>query len=152
MQRLFSYGIMAIAISALIFCKSVYTSTAINFLSGTDQIINVRVVGIGKNEEQAIINAEMMVFEALFFRGVPESKQKLPMIGSDEHDIKSRNKKYFNDFLDGRRYKTFLMSTVPVSGPFSVKGGKSITVDVKVNIMSLRTDLETFGIIRKFGV
>jgi len=43
------------------------------------------------------------------------------------------------------------MSSIPVSGLTKVKGGKSITVDVKINLNALRSDLETFGVIRKFG-
>jgi hypothetical protein len=44
------------------------------------------------------------------------------------------------------------MSSIPVSDLAKYrKGQKMISVDVKVNLTALRRDLETFGVIRKFG-
>ena len=43
------------------------------------------------------------------------------------------------------------MSSVPASSLTKVKSEKMLSVDVKVNLSALRSDLETFGIIRKFG-
>lgn len=152
MKRLIYFGVMALLIFIMPCCKTIYPSAEVNYLSGTEQTVSVRVVGVGTNEEQAIINAEQKVFDVLFFRGLPESQQKMPMVGSDESAEKSKNKKYFDKFYDGQRHKTFVMSSIPVSGVTKVKGGKSITVDVKVNLSALRSDLETFGVIRKFGL
>jgi hypothetical protein len=134
-------------------CKTiVYPSTETNYLSGDEQTVTVRSVGLGNNEENAVINAEQKVFDVLFFRGLPESRQKLSMIGSNESEEKSKHKNYFDNFYDGRRHKTFVMSSIPVSKAIKVKGGqKQITVDVKVNLSALRKDLETFGLIRNFG-
>lgn len=132
-------------------CRSIYPSAEVNFLSGTEQTITVRAVGIGINEKKAIINAEQKVFDVLFFRGLPESAQKLPMVGNDESSKKAKHKDYFDKFYDGKRHKTFVMSSIPVSGLTKVKEGKMISVDVKINLSSLRSDLETFGVIRKFG-
>ncbi|MDR3266877.1 MAG: hypothetical protein LBT24_04820 [Tannerella sp.] len=133
-------------------CRTIYPSSEVNYLLGDEQTVTVRAVGLGNNEEKAVINAEQKVFDVLFFRGLPESKQKLPMIGSNETKEKSTHKKYFDEFYDGRRHKTFVMSSIPVSNAVNVKDGqKQITVDVKVNLSALRRDLETFGVIRKFG-
>ncbi|MBM3886861.1 hypothetical protein FJ364_02920 [Candidatus Dependentiae bacterium] len=133
-------------------CKTIYPSAEVNYLSGTEQMVNIRVVGVGLDEEQAIINAEQKVFDVLFFRGLPESQQKMPMVGSDQSTEMSKNKKYFDKFYDEQRHKTFVISSIPSSGLSKVKGGKSITVDVIVNLSALRSDLETFGVIRKFGL
>ncbi|MDR1120920.1 MAG: hypothetical protein LBM08_08375 [Dysgonamonadaceae bacterium] len=133
-------------------CRTVYPSAEVNYLSGTENILTVRAVGIGHNREEAILNAEQKVFDVLFFRGLPESAQKLPLTGSNEIEEKNRHKKYFDDFYDGQRHKTFIMSSIPVSDPAKYrKGQKVISVDVKVNLTALRRDLETFGVIRKFG-
>lgn len=133
-------------------CKTVYPSAEVNYLSGNEQTLTVRTVGIGINEEKAIINAEQKVFDVLFFRGLPESQQKLPLVGSNESEEKSKHKDYFDKFYDGRRHKTFVMSSIPVSSLTRIKGGnKMISMDVKVNLNALRHDLETFNITRKFG-
>ncbi|WP_140939026.1 hypothetical protein [Sphingobacterium lumbrici] len=152
MKRLFYLGVMAFMTCIISCSRTIYPSAEVNYLSGTEQTISVRVVGVGTNEEQAIINAEQKVFDVLFFRGLPESQQKMPMVGSDESAEKSKNKKYFNQLYNGQRHKTFVMSSIPVSGLTKAKEGKSITVDVKINLSSLRSDLEKFGVIRKFGL
>lgn len=133
-------------------CRTIYPSAEANYLSGDEQTVTVRSVGLGNNEEKAIVNAEQKVFDVLFFRGLPESKQKLPMVGSDEKNEKSKHKDYFDKFYDGKRHKTFVMSSIPVSKATGIKSGqKQIAVDVKINLWSLRNDLETFGVVRKFG-
>ncbi|MCB0512712.1 MAG: hypothetical protein KDC72_09195, partial [Bacteroidetes bacterium] len=80
-----------------------------------------------------------------------ESNQKIPLIGSNEKEEKEKHKDYFNKFYANKRYKTFVMSSVPASSLTKVKSEKMLSVDVKVNLSALRSDLETFGIIRKFG-
>jgi len=143
-----------IVLSSIIFtcCKTVDPSAKVNYLSGDEQTVTVRVTGLGNDEEKAVINAEQEVFDVLFFRGLPESQQKMPLVGSNEQGEKAKHKKYFDNFYDGKRHKTFIMSSIPVTNAVRVKGGqKMITLDVKVNLSALRRDLETFGIIRKFG-
>ncbi|GAB6393818.1 MAG: hypothetical protein MdMp024_0130 [Bacteroidales bacterium] len=132
--------------------KKVYPSAEVNFLSGNEGTITVRVIGIGTNKENAIINAEQKIFDVLLFRGLPESTQKIPLIASDESGEKAKHKNYFDEFYMGRRYKTFVMSSIPVSDLIGIKmGQKMISLDVKINLMALKRDLEQFNIIRKFG-
>lgn len=152
MKRL-AYLLIVIIITSFCFpsCKTIYPTAEVNYLTGTEQTVTVRAVGIGINEEKAIINAEQKVFEVLFFRGLPESAQKLPMIGSNESEEKAKHKDYFKEFYDNKRHKTFVMSSIPVSSLSRVKEGKMISVDIKVNLSASRNDLETFGIVRKFG-
>lgn len=65
---------------------------------------------------------------------------------------KEKNKDYFNKFYKDKRYKTFVMSSIPTSDLTKHKGGKkSIAIDVKINLVALRKDLEQNNIIRKFG-
>ncbi|MDR1339540.1 MAG: hypothetical protein LBK58_05770 [Prevotellaceae bacterium] len=132
--------------------RSIYPSAEVNYLSGNEGTVSVRATGIGTNRENAILNGEQKVFDVLFFRGLPESVQKLPLIGSNEAEEKARHKKYFDDFYSGQRHRSFIMSSIPISDLAKYKNGqKMISVDIKVNLNALRRDLETFGIIRKFG-
>ncbi len=152
MKRNFYFGIITLLISILLpCCKTTYPSAEVNFLSGDEQTVTVRSIGLGNDEEKAIINAEQKVFDVLFFRGLPGSTQKIPLIGSNEQEEKAKHKKYVDGFYDGKRHKTFVMSSIPVSRIVIVKGGqKMFTLVVKVNLSALRRDLETFNVIRKF--
>jgi hypothetical protein len=112
----------------------------------------MRAIGFGTNQEDAIIDAEINSFNVLLFRGLPESEQKIALIGTNEFNEKEKHKDYFNKFYTDKRYKTFIMSSIPTSSLTRHKGGKkSIAVDVKINLLSLRRDLEENNIIRKFG-
>jgi hypothetical protein len=124
----------------------------VNYLSGKEGTITVRAIGVGSNQEEAIIDAEKNVFNVIFFRGLPESEQKIALIGTNESEEKEKNKDYFNKFYKDKRYKTFVMSSISTSDLTKHKGGKkSIAVDIKINLVSLRKDLEQNNIIRKFG-
>ncbi len=124
----------------------------VNFLSGNDGTITMRAIGIDSNQEDAIIDAEINAFNVIFFRGLPESEQKMALIGTNETEEKEKHKDYFDKFYKEKRYKTFVMSSIPTSDLIKYKGGKkSISVDVKINLVALRKDLEQFNIIRKFG-
>ncbi|MDR1654155.1 MAG: hypothetical protein LBS01_11035 [Prevotellaceae bacterium] len=148
--RLFVVGVSVLMLANS--CRTIYPSAEVNYLSGDEQTLTVRSVGVGNDKEKAIINAEQKVFDVLFFRGLPQSKQKIPMVGSNESEEKSKHKDYFDKFYDGRRHKTFVMSSIPMGKATKIKGGqKQIAVDVKVNLSALRNDLETFGVVRKFG-
>jgi hypothetical protein len=157
-QHLRARYIIGIALSVLIAlplfnsCKTAYPSAEVHYLTGDDQTLTARSIGLGKDEETAIVNAEQKVFDVLLFRGLPDSKQKLPMIGTDESAARSKNPSYFDNFYNNRRHKTFVISSIPVTNAIRMKGGlKQITLDVKINLAALRKDLETAGAIRRFG-
>ena len=123
----------------------------VNYLSSADGTVTMRAIGTGSNEQKAIALAEQNAINVLLFRGLPESEQKEALIGNGEAEAKESNKQYF-DKLYKERYKLFIMSSVPVTTFAKQKGGvKSITMDVKVNLVALRKDLEQNNIIRKFG-
>jgi hypothetical protein len=93
----------------------VMPSSEVNYISGKEGTIIMRAIGIGLNEEDAIIDAEINAFNVLLFRGLPESEQKIALIGTNESNEKEKHKDYFNDFYANKRYKTFMMSSIPTS-------------------------------------
>jgi hypothetical protein len=149
-SKLFCGLLLVLAIPA---CRTVvYPSAEVNYLSGDEATVTVRAVGVGSDREKALLNAEEKAFDVLLFRGLPASAQKLPLVGSNEAGEKKKHAKYFNDFYAGRRFRTFIMSAIPVTDlAKSGDGQKMITLDVKINLSALRRDLETFGVTRKFG-
>ncbi|MBK9981595.1 MAG: hypothetical protein IPP15_04085 [Saprospiraceae bacterium] len=132
-------------------CKTTIPATAeVNFLNANNGVINLRSIGYGKTNEECLQNAQKNAFETLFFRGIPGSQQNTPLISINEKE-KSESKKYFEEFYANSRYKTFLTSIQPAFDYRKVKGGKSVSVDLGINLQSLRADLESNNIIRKFG-
>jgi hypothetical protein len=127
-------------------------TSEVNYLSGKDGTITMRAIGIGVNNEDAIYDAEKNAFDVLLFRGLPESEQKVALIGTNEAEEKNKHQVYLNKFYIEKRYKTFVMSSIPTSDLIKHKGGKrSLAVDIKINLVALRKDLEQNNIIRKFG-
>jgi hypothetical protein len=132
---------------------TILPSAEVNFLSEGDGTITMRAIGTGNNQEEAIADAEKNAFDVILFRGLPESKQKMALIGTDEKEQKTAFKEYFSDLYGNSRYKTFVMSSIPTSDLIKQPDGKkNIAVDVKINFNALRTDLEQHNIIRKFGL
>lgn len=152
-QILLRSFVFCILLSLIFSCSRYLQPTAeVNYISSNDGTVTVRAVGIGLTTESAIENAEVNVFNVLFFRGLPESEQKTALIGTNETEEMASHKEYFNTFYKGKRYKTFIMSSIPTTNLVRHKGGeKSISVDVKVNLVALKNDLEQNNIIRKFG-
>ncbi|GHV55995.1 hypothetical protein FACS1894182_01630 [Bacteroidia bacterium] len=153
-QRIGFLVLFLVLLVAVSCTKKMYPdlSAEVTYLSGDEQTVTVRAVGVGNSDNQAFINAEQKVFDVLFFRGLPESVQKLPLVSNDESGEMKKHKNYFDEFYNGGRYKTFVMSSIPTSNTVKLQGGqKMVTVDLRVNLWALRRDLETFNVIRKFG-
>lgn len=132
--------------------KKILPTSEVNFLSGNDGTITMRAVGNGANQQEASSEAEKNAINVLLFRGLPESEQKIALIGTNESEEIEKHKQYFEKFYAQKRYKTFIMSSIPVSDFAKQNGGiKSLTLDIKVNLVALRKDLEQNNIIRKFG-
>jgi hypothetical protein len=132
--------------------KKAMPSAEVNFISGWEGTITMRATGTGLTRNEAIEDAERKAFQVLLFRGLPGSDQHIALIGSDESAERIRHKAYFDQFYSEKRYRTFIMSSIPVTSwaRFGC-GRKSISVDLKINLIALRKDLEQFHVIRKFG-
>lgn len=127
-------------------------NSSVNYISEKDGAITMRAIGYGANQQDAISEAEKNAVNVLLFRGLPESEQKMALIGTNESEEVEKNKHYFEKFYTQKRYKTFIMSSVPVSEFAKQNGGtKRLTLDIKINLTALRKDLEQNNIIRKFG-
>jgi hypothetical protein len=126
-------------------------SAEVNFLYKEAQgMIAVKSTGYGKNQTEAVTDAQKNAFKVLLFKGLPGTELNIPLI-ENENNAKSKHAEYFKLFFDKENYKTFMMSSTESSNLIKMKGIKKITVDVKINYNSLRKDLEQNQLIRKFG-
>jgi len=146
-------SVILVLVSIIYSCsEKILPTSEVNYLSGNDGTITMRAIGNGTNEQEAINEAEKNAINVLFFRGLPQSEQKVPLIGTNESEEIEKHKQYFEKFYTQKRYKTFVMSSIPVSEFAKQNGGtKSLAVDIKVNLIALKKDLEQNNIIRKFG-
>jgi hypothetical protein len=123
----------------------------VNFLYKEAQgTIAVKSTGYGKNQTEAVSDAQKSAFKVLLFKGLPGTELNVPLI-ENENEASSKHSAYFKKFFDEGNYKTFMMSSTESSNLINMKGTKKITVDVKINYNSLRKDLEQNQLIRKFG-
>jgi hypothetical protein len=126
-------------------------SPEVNFLyKETQGTIAVKSTGYGKNRTEAVVDAQKNALRTIMFYGIPGTELNIPLI-ENVNEAKSKKSKYLNDFFENDNYANFIMSFVESSDLTKVKGGKKITVDVKINFSALRKDLEQNQVIRKFG-
>lgn len=145
--------ILIIAIVGLHSCspKLQSYSAEVNFLYKEAQgTIAVKSTGYGKNQTDAVLDAQKNAFNVLLFKGLPGTELNVPLI-ENENEAKSKHAAYFKKFFDEMNFKTFMMSSTESSNLIKMKGTKKIIVDVKINYNSLRKDLEQNQLIRKFG-
>lgn len=132
--------------------RQTYSVQSVGVVAEQDGTITIRSTGYGKNNGEAIRSAERNAIEQLLFRGIPGSQQAVPLVSIEESAAKSKYNLYFEELITEGRYRTFILSAVPVSNFVKHDRTKrNITLDVKVNLPALRSDLETRGVIRKFG-
>lgn len=130
------------------------TNNVILVSEGGDGVCTLRSVGYGKNVKEAVVDAEKNIFKAVFFRGIAGVKNyDKPMVSPNESKAIADNQKFFDEFFDGGRYKSFIMTSQQMN-KFGKNGKteKSITVDVTINMKTLKGDLESQKVVRKFGL
>lgn len=133
--------------------KTIAPTAETTYLTYKEGVLNLRSTGYCMLSEQrdiCIEAAQQAAFNNLFYRGIPGSQQNTPLIGIDEKE-KTANEKFMKDFFSSGRYKTFIVSSTPVSELIKQRKQKTITVDVGINLASLRKELEHNKVILKFG-
>jgi hypothetical protein len=172
MKNKLNFILMAITILLLVSCgakKQVafFPTSEVTYQDYTGDILILRVLGYGGNENTAIEDAQIRAIETLCFRGVPNSNISKPLIGYNENQLIQQNKSYFNHFFGYKRFLTFISETSFIGGQTQKviatkidkkKGNKQdmvdalvVAVDVYINVKPLRKDLEQNKVIRKFG-
>lgn len=144
-----------------------FPTSEVTYQDYSRDILTLRVLGYGANENEAIEDAQRRAMETLFFRGIPNSNISKPLIGYNENELKQRYNTYFKEFFGYKRFLTFITETIFVGGNKQKviatkidkkKGSKEdmidalvVAVDVLINVKPLRKDLEQKNVIRKFG-
>ena len=93
-------------------CKSSQNSTLhsgnVAYVSNEGlETLTLRSTDYGTNKEDAIENAKRLAFQNLFFRGVPNSPYRDPILGISETEKYREHEDYLKEFYDNRMY-TFI--------------------------------------------
>jgi hypothetical protein len=142
--------ILAVSLMA---CNSPKTITGEVSYAGSKEpgTISLSVAGYGRTKKEAIENAERNAFYNLLFKGIPGSQYALPMVPGGA-DAQPKHKKYFDNLLEQKGYKLFMMSSDLQSDFQPIKRASENVMNlVKIDVTSLRRDLESNQIIRKLG-
>jgi hypothetical protein len=139
-------------VCALFFC-SASAQYNVKYISSDGDLVKMRCVGYANKAKEAVVDAELSAVKMVLFQGVSgEPRFSSPLISVTEREAVHENKKYFNDFYDGG-YKRFVVSSeILTKLKKDASKRKSMTMDVTVNVRTLREDLERNGVIRKFGL
>lgn len=144
-----------LAISLIFFMScgpKVSMTSEVSFKSYNNEIMNLDVIGYGSNNGEALENAQKNAIDIVLFRGIPNSNLNSPLAGTNENDIRMKNKDYFESFYGKKRYLSFITQSVSNTPIHRFDNGKKgVQANIKINIMSLRNDLTENNIIRKFG-
>jgi hypothetical protein len=126
-------------------------SREVNFLFNEEQgTMVVQTTGYGKNQSEAVEDAQVNAIKVLLFKGLPGTELNVPLI-ENENDANSKYRDYFQNLFQQGNYIKFIMSSTESANPIIKGGNKTITLAVKINYNSLRKDLEQNQVIRKFG-
>lgn len=145
---------LALLITCIVSCSpKVYPVQSCNLIADQNITITLRSSGFGKQKVESLDAAERYALETILFRGVPGSQYSSPLVGINEEQVRQANPRYFKEFFENGRHKSFIVSSVPVSDYSWTKyKAWTISVDITINVVSLRKDLEQHGVIRRFGL
>ncbi|HSI70847.1 MAG TPA: hypothetical protein VK941_11480 [Gillisia sp.] len=127
-----------------------FTSARVTYVSNSDrETLTLRSTEVGSSKENAIYNAQKLAFQNLFFRGVPDSPFRKPLISVNEDEAYKKHRDYLNEFYNGRM-QTFITNS---SEFLNEKGpGTTATVNLTINMRALRQDLQNNNLMQKFGI
>jgi len=148
----FIFSVLAI-LSGASCSKKIVPTAEVNYLGSANGVLTLRSIGycqLNNYRDECLDAAQENAFRTLFYRGIPGSHQNAPLITIDEKGNEV-NSKFIKDFFETKRYKTFITASTPVSDIVKERKQKKITVDLSINLTSLRKELEHDKIVPKFG-
>lgn len=114
--------------------------------------ITLRVSMYDVKKKEFLKKATAEALQTVLFRGVPETNFRKPLVGNNEKELMKKNKKFFNELFE-ERGTAYVTSIIPhAMGVKDATGKKAYIADITINMTGLKEDLESHGIIRKFGL
>ena len=156
MKRLFLFAMLAIGVCLLGYAqrvKPVEYGGTVSVLKVVDQkalILELRVVGYGKNEALAQEDAEVRAIRAVMYAGVEGFRPLLV-----ESQAEAQHGDFLLNFFDNKQYKDYLLMVEPAGGLTKVKGMKKKVrkqpYDIRVNVGALERFLIQNKVKKRMG-
>jgi hypothetical protein len=130
----------------------VIPTAEVTYLSSKNGVLNLSSIGycpLSDKKSECADSSQVNAFRTLFNRGIPGSSQNTPLISYEERSTENYNK-YMNDFFSSGNYKSFIVSS-EIASEISEQNWYKTTVNIGINLSSLRQELEQKKVIRKFG-
>ncbi|MFN8267342.1 MAG: hypothetical protein U0T31_05000 [Chitinophagales bacterium] len=121
----------------------------VSYINMKNEVLTFRCEGIGSNKDDAIRDAQINGFKILFFRGVPGSTYSAPMISVNESNELEKNKTYFDELFNQKRYLSFVTSSI-IASVYNTKE-KKVSIEISINTRSLRQDLVSNKVLSDYG-
>ena len=126
------------------------TGETVSLKNSNSGELSVLASGYGRNKKSSISNAIENAFRNILLRGIPGSNQSTPLLGNQAESVFKDNKRFFEDFLkDGT--SGFILDKNNSKFNFLKINEPSSSIELLINLSSLRTHLTQQGIIREFG-
>lgn len=136
----------------IISCKSSKsTGETMQYKEASAGQVHVVSSGFGKTKGKSVNNAIENAVTNLLLRGIPDSNQKLPMLGNNAESVFKKNKGYFTKFFE-KEVEKFIINREVSRFKFLNVNEPSTDVKLLINTASLRQHLISDGIIRAFGI
>lgn len=149
-----SIYVLSIFLIACAAPKLIFNNEVSSMGVGLQGTTMVKAWGAGVSENEAIQSAMQNAVKALIFKGIPGSTDVLPLVSDPNAEM--NNKDYFQTFFakDGKylRFVNNTNSSIPAENRLRDGRYYKIAVVVSINRNLLIKELESAGIIRKFGI
>jgi hypothetical protein len=144
-----------VLIAAAAACKRTpIPSGEVSFVSTSNQgdLIKIAAIGYGSKEHDIIADAERRAIETLLFVGLTGSSVQSPMV--TDPNARETQKEYLKQLLDEKGYRRYVSAPGVANniGKDKRTGKKSALVNLEVNVLALRRELERQNLTRKFGL
>jgi hypothetical protein len=158
MKKMMNYSLMLLFIVAMLLGCAKKTVPIENYVTpivtskSAQGVIYLSASGYAKTKEAATQIALRYALDEIIFRGVANSSVKRPLI--NEPGAREKHDLYFRRFFaDGGPYVNYgkIIRVDPLK-TVRFKNGFQIFIDVEINYDALQRDLQSAGIIGKFGI
>jgi len=150
MKRIIALFALTFAVLSCSSPRGFYTYKVASIPSAEEGVIYLESSGIAGNEKDAYNDAAGNAFSTVLYKGLPGSVQPKALV-DDEALAKKNHPGAMDCFTKFECYNKFIVATEKTGIPVKEKNGTVVNLRLKINLSSLKTYLETNGVIRRFG-
>ncbi len=126
-----------------------YRTGEVTCVRNDSRLVTVTSLHHGSDVTQAQLYAERNALENLLFRGIPGCYD-VPIVNDEAASMKS-HAGFYEWLIQSREYERYITErTLNTSGVS--KGPVTVSMDITFDVSALRKEMESQGVIKKFGI